>query len=38
MHTDEAVDEKVRIGRDRAQSRGSDVTVFGAREGLELKL
>jgi hypothetical protein len=37
MHTDEAVDEKVRIGRERARSRGSALTVFGAREGLELK-
>jgi phosphoribosyl 1,2-cyclic phosphodiesterase len=37
MHTDEAVDDKVRGGRERALRHGSDLQVFGAREGLELK-
>lgn len=37
MHIDEAVDDKVRFGRERAVARGSGLTVFGAREGLELK-
>ena len=37
MQTDDAVDEKVRVGRERALGRGSTLTVFGAREGLELK-
>lgn len=37
MHTDEAVDEKVRNARERALPRGGGLTVFGAREGLELK-
>jgi phosphoribosyl 1,2-cyclic phosphodiesterase len=37
MHIDEAVDDKVRVGRERAGARGSELKVFGAREGLELK-
>jgi ribonuclease BN (tRNA processing enzyme) len=37
MQNDEAVDEKVRAGRERAVRHGGGLTVFGAREGLELK-
>ncbi len=37
MHTDDAVDEKVRVGRERASRGSAPLTVFGAREGLELK-
>jgi len=38
MHIDEAVDEKVAEGRERATRAAGSLTVFGAREGLELKL
>jgi ribonuclease BN (tRNA processing enzyme) len=37
MQTDDAVDSKVRIARERALRHGSELQVFGAREGLELK-
>ncbi|HET9954405.1 MAG TPA: MBL fold metallo-hydrolase [Polyangiaceae bacterium] len=38
MQHDQAVDEKVQTGRDRAVAHASQLGVFGAREGLELKL
>ena len=38
LHTDEDVDRKVETCRGRARMLGSDLLVFGAREGLELKL
>ena len=38
MQSDEEVDWKVEKCTERAQNHGSDVVVFGAREGLELKL
>jgi phosphoribosyl 1,2-cyclic phosphodiesterase len=37
MQTDEKVDEKVRVGAERARRQSSGVTVFGAREGVILK-
>jgi phosphoribosyl 1,2-cyclic phosphodiesterase len=38
MHADADVDAMVAAGRERAAGQGSDVVVFGAREGMELKL
>ncbi len=38
MHSDEVVDAKIADCRERAQNHHSDVVVFGAREGIELKL
>jgi phosphoribosyl 1,2-cyclic phosphodiesterase len=38
MHGDEAVDAIVETCQARARSHGSDLVVFGAREGLEIKL
>jgi phosphoribosyl 1,2-cyclic phosphodiesterase len=38
MHADETVDAKIESCRERARAHGSDVVVFGAREGVELKL
>jgi phosphoribosyl 1,2-cyclic phosphodiesterase len=38
MHSDELVDEKVQAAKRRAAAHGSEVGIFGAREGLELKL
>jgi phosphoribosyl 1,2-cyclic phosphodiesterase len=38
MHGDDAVDACVRDCQRRARGRGSDVVVFGAREGLEIKI
>ena len=38
MHSDSAVDDIIRIGQQRVHARGASVTVFGAREGLALKL
>lgn len=38
LHTDDHVGDIVRNGRDRVKMHGKDVDVFGAREGLELKL
>ena len=37
MQSDEAVDAKIQSCRERAQSHGSELTLFGAREGVELK-
>lgn len=37
MQNDDAVDQKVRAARDRAARQDGGLTVFGAREGLELK-
>ncbi len=37
MHSDEDIDNKVTICRERARMRGSNLVVLGAREGLELK-
>jgi phosphoribosyl 1,2-cyclic phosphodiesterase len=38
MHGDDAVDETVNVCQARVWAHGSDLTVFGAREGLEIKL
>jgi phosphoribosyl 1,2-cyclic phosphodiesterase len=38
LHTDSEVDAIIRRGKDRARMRGANLTLFGAREGLELKL
>lgn len=38
MHSDDDVEDIVEGGRRRAEARGSDLVVFGAREGLEIKL
>lgn len=38
MHSDEVVDQMVAAARQRAADLGSDLLVFGAREGLEMKL
>lgn len=38
MQTDDAVDHKIEAARRRAERHGSSTEVFGAREGLELKL
>jgi phosphoribosyl 1,2-cyclic phosphodiesterase len=38
MHSDDVVDAKIQSCRERAQQHGSEVVVFGAREGVELKL
>jgi len=37
MHSDEVVDAKIQSCRERAQNHRSDLIVFGAREGVELK-
>jgi phosphoribosyl 1,2-cyclic phosphodiesterase len=38
MHSDEAVEHIIQDCRERAAGLGSSVQIFGAREGLELKL
>jgi hypothetical protein len=38
LHTDTRIDEIVREGRARLKAHGSEVSLFGAREGLELRL
>jgi len=38
MHSDREIDTKVMVCVDRAARLGSDLEVFGAREGVELKL
>ncbi|MCO4761855.1 MAG: MBL fold metallo-hydrolase [Myxococcales bacterium] len=38
MHTDEEISDLIGHCQQRAASHGSDVTVFGAREGFELRL
>ncbi len=38
MHSDRDTDNKVSMGVERAKAHGSDVEVFGAREGVVLKL
>jgi phosphoribosyl 1,2-cyclic phosphodiesterase len=38
MHIDELVDDTIEVCRSRAAGFGSNLVVFGAREGLELKL
>ena len=38
MHSDRDTDTKVSLGVERARAHGSDVEVFGAREGVVLKL
>lgn len=38
MHSDDDVDQIVEQGRERAIAAGSRLVVFGAREGLEIKL
>jgi phosphoribosyl 1,2-cyclic phosphodiesterase len=38
LHTDKQVESMIRDGRARARSHGVDLALFGAREGLELKL
>ena len=37
MHANEVVDAKIQSCRERAQNPRSDLVVFGAREGVELK-
>lgn len=37
LHSDEAVEQKIRTACDRLDARGSQTQLFGAREGLELK-
>jgi phosphoribosyl 1,2-cyclic phosphodiesterase len=38
MHSDEVVDAKIQGCRERALAHGSELVIFGAREGVELKL
>jgi phosphoribosyl 1,2-cyclic phosphodiesterase len=38
MHSDRDTDSKVSLGVERAKAHGSDLEVFGAREGIVLKL
>ena len=38
MHSDERVDQKIQVANDRLDARGSTTLLFGAREGLELKI
>jgi hypothetical protein len=38
MHSDDDIDRIVEQARERAASFGSNATLFGAREGLELKI
>jgi phosphoribosyl 1,2-cyclic phosphodiesterase len=38
MQTDEAVDDKVMAARERVESHGGKLVIFGAREGLEIKI
>jgi phosphoribosyl 1,2-cyclic phosphodiesterase len=38
MHSDQHMDDKISRCRARAERAGSNVVVFGAREGLEIKL
>lgn len=38
MHSDDFIEDVVTACRDRAAAAGSNLVVFGAREGLELKL
>jgi ribonuclease BN (tRNA processing enzyme) len=38
MHSDVEVDKKVGLGQTRAQRHGAALTVFAAREGVELKV
>jgi phosphoribosyl 1,2-cyclic phosphodiesterase len=38
MQSDRDMDAKVNTCRDRAAANGSDLVIFGAREGLELKI
>jgi len=38
MHSDGEVEKKANLGQTRARQHGSDLTVFAAREGVELKI
>ncbi len=38
MHSDQDMDDKIARCRERAERAGSNVVIFGAREGLEIKL
>jgi hypothetical protein len=38
MHSDEMVDDKVRVAKERLERAANDCVVFGAREGFEIKL
>jgi phosphoribosyl 1,2-cyclic phosphodiesterase len=38
LHTDALVDQKIKVAKERVEAAGKEVLVFGAREGLELKL
>lgn len=38
LHSDELVDQKIAVAKLRLEARGSSTLLFGAREGLELKL
>lgn len=38
LHADDFMERKIKIARDRVEAAGKDLEIFGAREGLELKL
>ncbi len=38
LHTDALVDDKIKLAKKRVEAAGKSVQIFGAREGLELKL
>jgi ribonuclease BN (tRNA processing enzyme) len=38
MHSDSIIDHVIEEGRARVKGRGSELTLFGAREGLQIKL
>jgi phosphoribosyl 1,2-cyclic phosphodiesterase len=38
LHADDFMERKIKIARERVEAAGKDLEIFGAREGLELKL
>jgi phosphoribosyl 1,2-cyclic phosphodiesterase len=38
MHSDSIIDKVIDQGRERAKANGAELTLFGAREGLQIKL
>jgi hypothetical protein len=38
MHSDDQVDGIIQDGKDRISAAGAEVVLFGAREGLEIKV
>lgn len=38
LHADDFMEQKIKLARERVEAAGKDIEVFGAREGLELKL